>query len=141
MRAIHQDEDAAAAVGVNTTWVKVAAFALSGAITAATGAFFGFQTIQFYPSDVFDAGISVQMVIMVLIGGSGSIAGPIAGAIGLTLLNNYLSAALPGYSYLVLGAIIVVVVVLFPQGVITFFTDSWKQRRLSLLDNIRRYRL
>jgi branched-chain amino acid transport system permease protein len=141
MRAIHQDQDAAAAVGVNTTWVKVAAFALSGAITAAAGAFSGFQTIQFYPTDVFATGITVQMVIMVLIGGSGSIGGPIAGAIGLTLLNNYLSAVLPGYSYLVLGGIIVLVVVLFPQGVVTFFTDSWKQRRVSLLDNIRRYRL
>ncbi len=141
MRAVHQDQDAAAAVGVNTTWVKVGAFALSGAITAAAGAFSGFQTIQFYPTDVFNAGITVQMVIMVLIGGSGSILGPIAGAVGLTLLNNYLSASFPVYSYLILGGIIVLVVVLFPQGVITFFTELWKQRRVSLLDNIRRYRL
>lgn len=141
MRAIHQDEDAAAAVGINTTWVKVTAFALSGAIAAAAGAFSGFKTIQFYPSDVFDAGITVQMVIMVLIGGSGSIVGPIVGAVGLTLLNNFLQTALPGYSLLIFGAIIVLVVVLFPQGVIGFFSDAWKQRRLSLLDNVRRYRL
>lgn len=141
MRAVHQDEDAAAAVGINTTWVKVTAFGLSGAITAAAGAFAAFKTIQFYPSDVFDPGITVQIVIMVLIGGSGSIVGPIVGAVGLTLLDNYLSTSFPGYSFLVLGAIIVIVVVLFPQGVVTFFTDAWKQRRLSFLDNIRKYRL
>ncbi len=141
MRAVHQDEDAAAAVGINTTWVKVVAFALSGAIAAAAGAFSGFKTIQFYPTDVFDAGITVQMVIMVLIGGSGSVAGPIVGAVGLTLLTNFLQTALPGYSLLALGAIIVLVVILFPQGIIGFFSDAWKQRRVSLMDNIRRYRL
>ena len=141
MRAVHQDEDAAAAVGINTTWVKVAAFGLSGAITAAVGAFAAFKTIQFYPSDVFDPGITVQIVIMVLIGGSGSIVGPVVGAVGLTLLDNYLSTSFPGYSFLVLGGIIVIVVILFPQGVVTFFTDAWKQRRISFLDNIRRYRL
>lgn len=141
MRAVHQDEAAAASVGINTTWVKVTAFGLSAAITAAVGAFAAFKTIQFYPSDVFDPGITVQIVIMVLIGGSGSIVGPVVGAIGLTLLNNYVSTSFPGYSFLVLGAIIVIVVILFPQGVVTFFTDAWKQRRISFLDNIRRYRL
>jgi hypothetical protein len=45
------------------------------------------------------------------------------------------------YNLLIFGAIIVVVVVFFPQGVVNFFRDAWTLRRFSLLDNIRRYRL
>ena len=141
MVAVHEDEAAAAAVGINTTAVKVVAFAVSGAIVACAGAFYAFQQIQFYPENVFDAGITVLMVIMVVIGGSGSILGPIAGAVGLELLSQYLRINLGLYNQLIFGAIIVVVVVFFPQGVVNFFADAIKERRFSPLDNIRRYRL
>jgi branched-chain amino acid transport system permease protein len=141
MRAVHQDEDAASAVGVKTTSIKVIAFGLSAAIAAAVGAFSAFQTVEFYPTDVFDANITVLMVIMVFLGGSGSVLGPVVGAVAFELLSNYLRSAVPGYSYLTLGAIIVGAVIFFPQGIVPFCRDAWKARRFSLLDNIRNYRL
>jgi branched-chain amino acid transport system permease protein len=141
MVAVHEDEAAAAAVGINTTAVKVVAFAVSAAIVAAAGALFAFQQIQFYPTDVFDPSITVLMVIMVVIGGSGSILGPLVGAVGLELLSQYLRVNFDLYNQLIFGAIIVVVVVFFPQGVVNFFRDAWRTRRLSLLENIQRYRL
>jgi branched-chain amino acid transport system permease protein len=141
MVAVHEDESAAGAVGINTTWVKVVAFGLSAAIVACAGAFYAFQQIQFYPENVFDASFTVLMVIMVVIGGSGTILGPIVGAVGLEALSQYLRINLDNYNQLVFGAIIVIVVVFFPQGVVNFFRDAWSTRRLSLLDNIRRYRL
>lgn len=141
MRAIHQDEAGAAAVGINTTRVKVVAFALSGAIAAAVGAFYGFQQVNFSPPQVFDANITVLMVIMVVIGGSGSVVGPIVGAVGIELLSQQLRVIAPGYGTLVLGAIIMAAVIFFPQGIVPFLTDVWRQRRLSFLDNIRKYRL
>jgi len=141
MVAVHEDEAAAGAVGINTTAVKVVAFAISGAIVAAAGAFYAFQQIQFYPESVFDASITVLMVIMVVIGGSGTILGPIAGAVGLELLSQYLRINLGLYNQLIFGAIIVVVVVFFPQGIVNFFRDAIRERRFSPLDNIRRYRL
>jgi branched-chain amino acid transport system permease protein len=141
MVAVHEDEAAAGAVGINTTWVKVVAFGLSAAIVACAGAFYAFQQIQFYPENVFDSSFTVLMVIMVVIGGSGSILGPIVGAVGLEALSQYLRINLDKYNQLVFGAIIVTVVVFFPQGVVTFFRDAWSTRRFSLLDNIRRYRL
>ena len=141
MVAVHEDEAAAAAVGINTTAVKVIAFGVSGAIVACAGAFYAFQQIQFYPENVFDASITVLMVIMVVIGGSGSILGPLAGAVGLELLSQYLRINADRYNQLIFGAIIVAVVVFFPQGVVNFFRDAWKERRFSPLENIRRYRL
>ena len=141
MVAVHEDEAAAGAVGINTTAVKVVAIAISGAIVAAAGAFYAFQQIQFYPESVFDASITVLMVIMVVIGGSGTILGPIAGAVGLELLSQYLRINLGLYNQLIFGAIIVVVVVFFPQGIVNFFRDAIRERRFSPLDNIRRYRL
>ena len=141
MVAVHEDEAAAAAVGINTTAVKVIAFAVSAAIVACAGAFYAFQQIAFYPENVFDSSITVLMVIMVVIGGSGSILGPLAGAVGLELLAQYLRVKFDRYNQLIFGAIIVVVVVFFPQGVVNFFRDAFKERRFSLLENVRRYRL
>ena len=141
MVAVHQDEEAAAAVGINTTNVKVLAFAVSGGIVACVGAFYAFQQISFYPTDVFDANFTVLMVIMVMIGGSGSIAGPLVGAIGLELLAQFLRINFGTYNQLIFGAIIVAVVIFFPQGVVNFVRDAWRSRHLSVLDNIRRYRL
>jgi len=141
MVAVHEDEEAAGAVGINTTVVKVVAFALSGAIVACAGAFYAFQQIEFYPTDVFDASFTVLMVIMVVIGGSGSIAGPLVGAIGLELLSQFLRVNLGSYNQLIFGAIIVLVVVFFPQGVVNYFREAVKTRQFSILANVRRYRL
>jgi branched-chain amino acid transport system permease protein len=141
MVAVHEDEEAAGAVGINTTVVKVVAFALSGAIVACAGAFYAFQQIEFYPTDVFDASFTVLMVIMVMIGGSGSIAGPLVGAVGLELLSQFLRVNLGTYNQLIFGAIIVLVVVFFPQGVVNYFREAVRTRRFSVLDNVRRYRL
>jgi branched-chain amino acid transport system permease protein len=141
MIAVNQDEDAAGAVGVNTTVVKVVAFGISAAIVACAGAFYAFQQIEFYPTDVFDASFTVLMVIMVVIGGSGSVVGPLVGAVGLELLSQFLRINLGAYNQLIFGAIVVVVVVFFPQGIVNFVRDAVRTRRFSLLDNVRRYRL
>ena len=141
MVAVHEDEDAAGAVGINTTVVKVIAFAVSAAIVACAGAFYAFQQIEFYPTDVFDASFTVLMVIMVVIGGSGSVVGPLAGAVGLELLSQFLRVNLGSFNQLIFGAIIVLVVVFFPQGVVIYLRDAWRTRQFSILDNVRRYRL
>jgi len=141
MVAVHQDEDAAGAVGINTTTVKVVAFGISAAIVACVGAFYAFQQIEFYPTDVFDANFTVLMVIMVVIGGSGTVIGPVVGAVGLELLSQFLRVNLGTFNQLIFGAIIVLVVVFFPQGVVNFFRDAWHTRQFSILDNVRRYRL
>jgi len=142
LRAIHQDEDAAASMGINTTRAKVSAFTLSGLLTGLAGSVYTFQLVTVYPERMFDVEITVLMVIMVVIGGSGTILGPLLGAVALQFLSEWLRQSFTEVHTLILGAIIVVVVILVPEGVVTYVREATRGGRgFSPLANVRRYRL
>lgn len=141
LRAINQDEDAAGAMGVNTTRTKVTVFALSGFVTGIIGAAYAFQQVTIFPARLFDSNITVLMVIMVVLGGSGTVLGPILGAVVLQFVSEYLRQNYTTVHTFILGAIIIVAVVLLPQGIVAYVRDGWKRREFSLLANVRRYRL
>ena len=141
LRAIHQDEDAAAAVGIDTTRVKTLAFAGSAGLTAALGAAYAFQQITIFPERLFDVHITVLMVVMVVLGGAGTVAGPVVGAVFVAYVSEWLREQLPQSHAFALGGLIVVAVILLPQGFTSYLQEARKTRRFSLLDNVRRYRL
>jgi branched-chain amino acid transport system permease protein len=141
LRAISQDEDAAAAAGINTTRAKIAAFALAGTLTALAGAIYAFQQVTIYPERLFAVDITVLMVVMAVLGGAGTVLGPMIGAVALQYLSEWLRDNLTDYHTFVFGGIIVLAVLLLPMGVVNFARDSWRERRISLLDAIRQYRL
>jgi branched-chain amino acid transport system permease protein len=141
LRAIHDDEQGAAATGINTTRAKLAAFALSGALTAVIGALFAFQQVAIYPERLFSVEITVLMVAMAVIGGVGTVLGPVIGAVGLQLLAEYLRQRYLGLHLIVFGALVAAVVVLMPDGLVSTATQAWRTRRLGLLDTVRRYRV
>jgi branched-chain amino acid transport system permease protein len=141
LRAIHQDEDAAAAMGVNTTRAKTLALAGSAALTGAIGAAYAFQQVTIFPDRLFDVNITVLMVVMVVLGGSGTVAGPVLGAIVIAYASEWLRQHITVGHTFALGALIIVAVVLMPQGAVSYLRDAVRERRFSLLDNVRRYRL
>jgi branched-chain amino acid transport system permease protein len=141
LRAIHQDEDAAAAMGVNTTAVKTATFALSAALTGAAGAVYAFQQVTIFPDRLFDVDVTVLMVVMVVLGGAGTVLGPVVGAVAVAFASEWLRSNLTNAHSFVLGAVIIIAVVLLPQGITAYARDALRLRRWSLLDNVRRYRL
>lgn len=141
LRAIAQDEEAAAAAGVNTTHLKVAAFALSGLLTAMAGAMYAFQQVTIYPARLFSVDITVLMVVMAVIGGTGTVIGPVIGAVLLQFLSEWLRTNYTDLHTFIFGGIIIVAVVLLPMGIVSFARDSWAQRRISLLDTVRAYRI
>ncbi|MEN3360497.1 MAG: branched-chain amino acid transport system permease protein [Mycobacteriales bacterium] len=141
LRAINQDEDAAASLGVNTTRTKVTVFALSGFLTGLVGATYGFQQVTIFPARLFDVNFTVLMVIMVIIGGSGTVVGPVIGAAFLQFVSEYLRQHFTEAHPFILGAIVIVAVILLPQGAVSYAGSAWRNRDFSLLDNIRRYRL
>lgn len=141
LRAIHQDEDGAAAMGVNTTRTKVMTFGLSGLLTGLVGATYAFQQVTIFPERLFDSRITVLMVIMVILGGSGTVLGPVLGAVALQFVSEYLRENYTSAHTLLLGVIIILAVVLLPQGFVSYVRDSWRTRNFSLLANVRRYRL
>jgi branched-chain amino acid transport system permease protein len=141
LRAIAQNEEAAAAAGLNTTRAKVTAFAIAGLLTSLAGGIYAFQQVTIYPARLFDVDITVLMVVMVVIGGSGTVIGPVIGAVALQYLSEWLRTNYTDLHTLIFGAIIVLAVLLLPMGAVTFARESWAQRRISLLTTIRAYRL
>ncbi len=141
LAAIRDDEQGAAATGINTTRAKLAAFALSGALTSLIGALFAFQQVAIYPERLFSVEITVLMVAMAVIGGLGTVVGPVIGAVGLQLLAEYLRQRYLGLHLIVFGSLLVAVVVLMPEGMMSKLSQAWRERRLGLLDTVRRYRV
>jgi len=141
LRAIHQDEDAAAAIGIHVTRAKLAAFAGSAALTAAIGSAYAFQQVTIFPERLFDVHLTVLMVVMVVIGGAGSVIGPVVGAVAIAFASEWLRQRLPQGHAFALGLLIVLAVILMPQGFRHYVGDVLRERRFSLLDNVRRYRL
>jgi branched-chain amino acid transport system permease protein len=141
LRAISQDEDAAAAAGINTTRAKISAFALSGVLTALAGAIFAFQQVTIYPERLFAVDITVLMVVMAVLGGAGTVLGPVIGAVSLQYLSEWLRDNLPDYHTFVFGAIIVLAVLIVPMGIVNFTRDAWKRKRIAVFEAVRQYRL
>ena len=141
--AIRENEEAAAVIGVNTTAYKVAAFALAAALTGLAGGIFSQWNVFINQDNTFPIEYNVQMILMALLGGTGTVFGPAAGAVLLQLLIQFLGGSLPIsidlpfvstearpiVAQVILGLLLVVVVIFVPRGVIDFFGG---RTRLSL---------
>lgn len=124
-RAVSQDEDAAATLGINVGAYKLAAFAIGTALAGLAGGLYAFFT-QFITADTFDFILSVMLMAMVVIGGIGSTAGVVVAAILLTLLPEAIRF-INDYRLLVFGGLLVLVIRLAPGGL------AGLTRRLALL--------
>lgn len=118
LRAIGADETAASHSGIDATRVKLAVFVLSATFMSVTGAVMAPRWTYIDPAIAFNPTISFQVVIMALLGGAGSLFGPVLGVIPLVLLFEVLSATLPNHFSIVLGVIFVFIVMALPNGVI-----------------------
>ena len=132
--AIRENEEAAAVLGINAARAKVFAWSLSAAITGAAGATYAYWTSFIDPPTVFDLNFNVLMIIMTLLGGAGSIVGPTLGAFILSAIGEYLGAqSVSPWHTVVLGAIIVLVVVLLPRGLMPYLTGNLRAFNLNAL--------
>jgi branched-chain amino acid transport system permease protein len=113
-RAVSEDEDAAATLGINVGAYKLAAFGIGTALAGLAGGLYTFFT-QFITADAFDFILSVMLLAMVVIGGIGSTWGVVVAAIGLTLLPEAIRFV-GDYRLLVFGGIMVLVIRVAPGG-------------------------
>ena len=129
--AIRENEEAAAVIGVNTTFYKVAAFCIAAALTGIAGAIFAQWNSFINQDNAFAISDNVQMILMAVIGGTGTVLGPVAGAISLELIIQTLAGGGSGsvFSQIGLGVLLAVCVIFVPRGVIDFFGG---RSRLSL---------
>jgi branched-chain amino acid transport system permease protein len=119
LRAIRDDEDRARGLGVKVMRVKLAAFVISGSITAMIGGVWFFYLTQVQPNTGFDPLFDLLVVLMAFFGGYGSISGPVLGALiiepGTLWLNTQVSSYI---SEIMLGVIFLVIVLFVPRGII-----------------------
>ena len=122
-RAIREDEIAAQALGIDTFRWKMLAVVLSSAMTAVAGVFFAFYNNSLFPEQIFGFGRSIEIILGPVIGGLGTLVGPIVGAVALVVLGDgtteILAKAgvdLPGARQVVHGLLLLLVTIYLPNG-------------------------
>lgn len=116
--AIRENEDASAVLGIDPTRYKIAAWAIAGMMAGAAGAVFAPANGFIDPPTVFSIDSNVFPIVMTILGGSGTVAGPFIGALILAGLNEVLQRAFLQIHTLFFGTIIVLVVLLLPRGLV-----------------------
>lgn len=125
--AIRDDEDRALGLGVKTGPSKLAAFVISALIVGMIGAIWAYFEEAVAPATAFDATLDVSFALMTFLGGIGTIAGPILGALILESTQQYVTSILSQSSiYLVIyGALFLAIILLLPQGIIPTLRARW----------------
>ncbi len=119
LASIREDEQAAEVMGVHTARLKAAAFALSAYFPGVAGGLFAYYIAYIEPGTVFDHSISINVIIMSILGGIGTTLGPVLGAVILTLISEMMNIVVVSEAKLVVyGAILVAAVLFLPQGIL-----------------------
>jgi branched-chain amino acid transport system permease protein len=131
-QAIREDQIAAETLGINIFRYKIAAIALSAAMTGIGGTFLAFYDNNLYPDTVFSMSRSVEVIVPPILGGIGTLFGPIVGAFAITALSELTTRAaeyldVNGFKQLLYGALLLLVVSLRPAGI-----WPWLKARLGL---------
>jgi len=130
IRAIGENSDAAEMVGVSSSRYKLYALIISAFITAIAGTFFAQYFLFVSPTMVFSFPLSVQIALFAIMGGIGTVEGPIIGAIILTILDTYFRAWIGG-SYgavgsLIYGFMLMIFVIFLPGGILSWIEPKFK---------------
>jgi len=119
LTAVREDEDAAKVMGINVTTFKITAFITSASLAGMIGAVsWALKLTYVFPPDVFEIHYTVEAIIIVLLGGAGTLLGPIVGGLIYGLSKYYLAIILPGFQLLIFAPIIIMIIVLFPEGTV-----------------------
>ena len=127
LRATRDSVLRADAIGIDVKRVQWAGFVIAGLFAGASGALFAFSKGSISP-DALGVSKSVDGLVMVLLGGVQTIVGPLVGAISFTWLSDIIARS-TDYWRALLGAIILLLVLAFPQGIAGFFSHWWTERR------------
>jgi branched-chain amino acid transport system permease protein len=120
LEAIRQDIDAAEALGVHSTQAKLQAHAISAALVAVAGGLFATNFQYISPGSVFDFRLSLTIVLMPIVGGMGTLTGPVLGALLFSYLQiKLLASPTLRDSYLfIYGGLLIVVMLFEPKGIV-----------------------
>lgn len=123
-QAIREDPEAAQALGINTFRYKMLAVVISAGMSAFAGVFFAFYYNNLFPEQIFNMSRSIEIILGPIIGGTGTLFGPILGAVVLTVLADGITELMaafgwemPGVKQVFYGTCLLVVIVFLPNGI------------------------
>ncbi len=129
LMAIREDEETASAVGINTAGYKLRALVISAFLTALGGALYASAFQFIVPDSVLTIDISVQIAIITMLGGAGTLPGPVIGAILLLGASEIFKNQFQESHLLIYGILIVVVVLFLPEGIVGGFERRLRTRK------------
>jgi branched-chain amino acid transport system permease protein len=125
-----EEPEAAMALGINVARAKLIAMAMSSFLTAFAGTFWAQFTLYIHPKSVISLDISFEIAFIALIGGRGSIAGPVLGALLLRPVTDlsriYFGGKLPGLHLIIFGVVLIVVMLYQPRGLQEPLTRAYR---------------
>jgi len=130
LAAIREDEDSAEAIGVNTFAYKLLGILISGFLTALGGTFYAQYFLYIDPPVTFGVGTSIEIFLRPIVGGMGTVYGPIVGALVLGPLGEVTRGILGGYHgvhLMIYGAILVSVIIFLPNGICGWLSSLKKE--------------
>jgi len=132
-RAIKESHDVAKGLGINVVWYRLVAIMISAFLTAMAGTFYAQYILYLDPDSVLVLPISVQIVLISMLGGAGSVLGPVIGAVILMPISEVTRVMLghkgTGIDMLIYGALITFISVYQPKGVWGLFTGMVKRSK------------
>ncbi len=135
LMAIREDEDAAEVMGVITPRAKTLAYVLSAILPGIVGALFFFKNGNIEPGDAFRLHFSIEFLVMVMLGGQGTVLGPVLGAAGYQWLRGFLltNPLFKNYHLAIAGALLLIIVLFIPAGAVGWLRQRLPQLRRMLL--------
>jgi branched-chain amino acid transport system permease protein len=129
--AIGQNEDAAAVLGVPTPRYKALVYSVSGFLPAVVGGLYFFKSGIIEPTGAFDLSFSIEAIVMVMLGGAGTVTGPAIGAFLYEELRGVLLVAetFSHFQLVIAGALLLGIVLFVPGGLMGFIHRKWPRTR------------
>jgi len=138
--AVREDEEAAADIGVNPLKTKLLVHLLAATLTGIAGGVYARYAAFIHPDGVFGFQTSVAILLMPIIGGAVTVAGPVIGAFVYGFVQEELVAAFPQFHLLLYGALLIVIILFEPGGVVGWLGKLWawvkRTRRKSALASV-----
>ena len=135
LKAIKANEEAADTMGINTTLYKIVAWAISGLFTAIAGGIYAYWFTFIEPATVFDVMIVVKLFVILLLGGAGTVMGPLYGAFIFEGISEIVWSRFLNLHMGILGIIVILIVFFIPNGLIDMARRGFRLK--TILDTIR----
>ena len=131
LTALREDEDAARVMGINVTKFKILAFMTSACFAGLVGATaWALKTPYVFPPEVFEIHYTIECIIIVMLGGAGTLLGPVVGGLIYGIGKYVLSVVFPGFQLLIFAPLIIIIIVAFPDGVVGGIRNKVAHTRL-----------